>query len=116
MAEDVPPAVAAEIEGNPSRWPGVKILRQTRRDYPAGTLAAHVLGYLGPADPPPPGDSRPETEDNDAQELSGRAGVERQYQLLLRGRRGTAVELTDHSGRRLRPFTNRSRPPAATWC
>ena len=53
MAEDVPPAAAAEIEGNPSRWPGMKILRQTRRDYPAGTLAAHVLGYLGPADPPP---------------------------------------------------------------
>ena len=89
--------------------------------YPAGTLAAHVLGYLGPADPPPQGESRPETEGNDAQELTGRAGLERQYQVLLRGRRGTAVELTDHSGRLSRSLSStrarrRPRPGADAGC
>ena len=103
MVEDVPPTVATEIEGNLT-LAGSEIIRQTRRAYPAGTLAAHVLGYLGLADPPPQRDSQPETKDDDTQELTGRAGVERQYQRLLRGRSGEAVELTDHSGRLLRAF------------
>ncbi len=47
MVDDVSAAVAAEIENHPKQYPGVKIIRRLRRTYPAGTLAAHVLGYLG---------------------------------------------------------------------
>ena len=47
MAEDVPPAVVAEIKDNADRYPGVKIVELARRTYPQGTLAAHVLGHLG---------------------------------------------------------------------
>ena len=48
LVDNAPAAVAAEIEAHPRRYPGVKVLRHTRRTYPAGDLAAHVLGYLGP--------------------------------------------------------------------
>ena len=48
VVEDVPPAVVSEIESNADRYPGVKIVELTRRTYPQGTLAAHVLGHLGP--------------------------------------------------------------------
>ncbi len=95
MADDLSLAAAAQIEGAPDRFPGVKIVARTRRVYPAGSLAAHVIGYLGKVGPDDP------TTDAafDPDDLVGRAGVETQHDRLLRGRRGTLVELTDHGGR-----------------
>ena len=52
MAENIPSAVANEIESNALRYPGVSIVEHHRREYPRGSMAAHILGYLG--------DSRPE--------------------------------------------------------
>jgi penicillin-binding protein 2 len=103
MADEVPLATIAEIEGNPGRYPGVKIVERWRRDYPAGPLAAHVLGHLGPADSPPD----PDLPGGDAPELAGRMGLERQYERLLCGRRGVAVEWTDHGGRILNSYRER---------
>jgi penicillin-binding protein 2 len=94
MAEDLPLAVTAEIEGRPDRYPGVTIVQRTRRVYPAGTLAAHVLGHLGS------GENEP----------VGRIGVERQYDAVLRGHSGMAVDWTDHAGRVLE--SEREREPA----
>ena len=48
LAEDIPAAAAAEIQQHAEQYPGTRIICLTRRSYPAGTLAAHVLGYLGP--------------------------------------------------------------------
>ena len=48
LAEDIPAAAAAEIQQHADRYPGTRIVNLTRRTYPAGALAAHVLGYLGP--------------------------------------------------------------------
>jgi penicillin-binding protein 2 len=113
MVEDVSPAVVSEIEDNASRYPGAKIIELTRRTYPQGTLAAHVLGHLGLR------------EDKDAMERGragwggsctatpgaavqlppqplaervGRMGVERQYEAVLEARPGAAVEQHDRSG------------------
>ena len=47
LAEDVPAAAVAEIESHAERYPGTRIVQLTRRSYPRGELAAHVLGYLG---------------------------------------------------------------------
>ena len=48
VADDVPAAVVSEIDGHADRYPGTKIVELSRRTYPGGTLAAHVLGHLGP--------------------------------------------------------------------
>jgi len=131
MAEDVPLGAAAEIEGNPQQYPGVKILTRTRRAYPAGSLAAHVLGHLAPVekeelkDRAPLGsaavsaavsggqDARAPHGDApySAEDYVGRMGVERQYESLLRARRGVSVELTDHTGRAIASF--RAQEPGA---
>lgn len=97
VAEGLPLAVVAEIEGHPGRYPGVKIIQRTRRAYPSVRLAAHVLGHLAPVakkELRPGGEDRYHPDD-----FVGRMGLERQYESLLRGRRGAAVELTDHTGR-----------------
>ncbi len=85
-------AAAAEIERHPQKYPRVKIVRGLRRSYPCGTLAAHVLGYVGPG------------EDGRDGEPAGRDGVERQYDQRLRGRSGASVQLADHAGRVLKTY------------
>jgi penicillin-binding protein 2 len=96
MADDAPPAAVAEIENRGDRYPGVKVVELSRRFYPGGAQAAHVLGHLGAA-----GEG----------ELVGRMGVERQYESVLQGHRGTAVEQTDRGGRVLARYDRQ--PPAA---
>ena len=106
IVEDVPLALVAEIEAHPDRYPGVKILQGRRRAYPSGRLAAHVLGHLGPV---AKGDLRTGDAAYHPEDFLGRMGLERRYEPLLRGRRGEAVELTDHSGRVL--SSHRRREP-----
>jgi len=122
LAEDVPLRVVAEIEGHPERFAGVKIVERTRRVYPYGSLAAQVLGHLGHITARekgtgtfcakhPPGRSGKRClspfPGYHAEDFIGRAGVERQYEALLRAARGRAVELTDRSGRILSSFRER---------
>ncbi|HUY90870.1 MAG TPA: penicillin-binding transpeptidase domain-containing protein [Pirellulales bacterium] len=94
--EDVPLEAVAEIAAHPQRYPGVRIVERRRRIYPAGSLAAHVLGHLGP---------------NGDGGWAGQLGVERQFESLLRGRDGLSVELTNRSGQTL--STEREREPLA---
>jgi len=109
MVEDVPLALVAELEADPERYPCVKIVLRPRRAYPAGQLAAHVLGHLGPVEQEEL-DRGPRAQDAyGPQDRVGRLGLERQYERLLRGRRGLAVELTDRSGRVL--YSYRQREP-----
>jgi penicillin-binding protein 2 len=115
VANDVPAAVVSEIKAHPNRYPGTKILVLARRTYSYGTLAAHVLGQLGPVDEKDLADQRRVPQQAGTiclpDELVGRMGVERQYQAILRGHRGVAVEQTDHSGRVVAAY--RPREPLA---
>jgi penicillin-binding protein 2 len=48
IAKDVPYATVVQIEANSMTLPGMEIAVSTKRVYPRGTLAAQVIGYLGP--------------------------------------------------------------------
>jgi len=112
MAQELPPALAAELEAeldaeldaDAAQLPPVKIVSSRRRDYPLGSLAAHILGHLGAVGRQELDDRR---ADYRADDFVGRAGLERQYESSLRGRRGTAVELTNHSGAVLASYHER---------
>ncbi len=104
--------VAACVEGNPDRFPGLAIQQVTRRCYPAGNVAPHVIGYLGRAQPP----ARGETSDDPTVRPGDRigvAGIEKQYDRLLRGLPGILSRDTDPAtGAPLRHLLFPARPGA----
>jgi penicillin-binding protein 2 len=102
VAEDVSEQVAIEVMERREDFPGVLAEATALRAYPApyGVNAAHVLGYLSPitideldrleAAGQEPGKHR--------SDLVGRAGVERTYDVALRGTPGTKVVTVDNLG------------------
>lgn len=47
IARNVPVEKAAELEVNQTSYPGVSLGARSKRYYPQGEVACHVLGYLG---------------------------------------------------------------------
>jgi penicillin-binding protein 2 len=82
----------AEIGAHPEKYPGVEIVPQWRRRYPAGTLASHIIGHLGA----PPA-SRQATDSPPAERV-GRMGVEHHYERQLHGASGLKVEVIERDG------------------
>ncbi|MCX6998240.1 MAG: penicillin-binding protein 2 [Kiritimatiellaeota bacterium] len=85
----------ARLAERAGAWPGVDVIAAPLRIYPEGALAAHILGYVGRADPP---------QDEDASynyyevESSGKAGIEKRYDRELHGVAGEKVVPVDVSG------------------
>ena len=87
-------------------FPGVNVVQRTVRAYPYGSLAAHLLGYVGPInrteweaaqqriDPDADG-SKPYQLNHEI----GKTGVERIFEDQLRGIPGTRFLEVDASGR-----------------
>ena len=48
VAVDVNPELFVFLAERPDQFPGVEVLERTVRSYPYGSLAAHLLGYVGP--------------------------------------------------------------------
>ena len=96
IATDVPEQVIFEIREHAERYPGAETLVLPVRTYPKGTLAAHVLGYVG------------ETTESELARLRdkgyrlgdtiGRTGVERTYESSLRGTPGIEKLEVNSSG------------------
>jgi penicillin-binding protein 2 len=89
-------AVAA-IGAEPWRYPGVRVVERTRRIYPSGSLAAHLIGYTGPAE----GGVVESADADNPRRMVGIVGIEQRYESLLAGQPGQAVEQSDHGGRQL---------------
>lgn len=98
---DVDADVLARFAERADAFPGFSIEETVERTYPQGTLAAHLIGYVGR--------DRGEAEAGDvkysffAPELRGRAGVEHYYNSFLRGVSGERELLVDARG-----FTTRT--------
>ncbi len=74
--------------------PGVGVLPQRKRLYPAGTVAANVLGTVG-------------------RDGTGLAGLESAYNKSLAGKNGTLVVEEDPQGRPIPSGTHREKAPVA---
>ena len=71
------------IEEHAEDFPGIEAKYAAVREYPQGSLAAHVLGYLGPLTEKQAKD--PKYADFPSGTLIGKAGVEAVYDDRLRG-------------------------------
>ena len=85
------------ISERTEEFPGVTVNDDYVRNYPKGTLAAHVLGYTGAI-------TQEELEQDTFEGLSndsvvGKSGVERSYEKTLRGEAGKKVYNVDALGR-----------------
>jgi len=96
LADDVDPTKALSLVEQPDRFPGVAVESRPVRFYPRpqGISAAQALGYLGQVRAEEVGDSRGLVADD----LVGRAGLEQQYDSVLRGVPGRTVVSVDARG------------------
>ncbi|MGB0613263.1 MAG: penicillin-binding protein 2, partial [Miltoncostaeaceae bacterium] len=83
LEEETGPALQAYVEERASQLPGISLRAAYVRDYPQGSIAAHVLGYTGPI----PAEQEEKYADRGyvGNETVGRAGIEAQYEQYLRG-------------------------------
>ncbi len=115
VKEDISDETAFRLREQQSDLPGVQVLVESVRNYPAGDLASHYLGYVG----------RIDAEEYDQlkkqgyqlNDRLGKAGVESAYESVLRGKAGYRLAEIDAAGRetavvRSKPATWRSR---LTW-
>ena len=82
---------------NKSRFPGVNLERRMQRYYPLGTVASHVIGYVGRID-----DRDLERLDKDnyaGTSHIGKVGVEAAHEGLLHGQAGYDLAEVDAHGR-----------------
>ncbi len=100
LRRDVPKEAVAALEENRMDLPGVLVQVEPVRDYLHGTLAAHLLGYLGEIDDRDLAALR--RQGYEAGELIGKDGVERIYDRYLKGRNGQIQDEVDAEGRPLR--------------
>lgn len=102
LVEDATLPQVSRIEERRSQLPGVKVESTARRRYLSSSLASHALGYVNEVS---------ETElvrmsalGYGAGDVVGKSGVEKRYELLLRGRDGVEYWVCDASGIELYPF------------
>ncbi len=118
VAFDVADELLLYLGERPDLFPGVAVEQQTVRSYPYGTLAAHVLGYVGPitgeeyaevANRWDPLDPTAKTYRRDDQ--IGKTGVERIFEDELRGVPGRRVYEVDNRGEIVREIVSERRDP-----
>ena len=103
LLDDVSLEVVAEIETHPEQYPGVRSGVTSRRVYPLGRVAPHLVGYRGEIDADelkvrherfPNGDPL----DYQPGDTIGRSGIEQSYEHALRGVRGQRKIVRDRHG------------------
>ncbi|MCB1038409.1 MAG: penicillin-binding transpeptidase domain-containing protein [Acidimicrobiales bacterium] len=101
IAEDLTVEDEIYFSEQQDRYPSVVVERTTVREYPFGSLAAHVLGYVGALSDTQWADLK---DHNDAAkpyvqtDEIGKAGVEATYEEYLRGTPGKRVYEVDRAG------------------
>jgi penicillin-binding protein 2 len=96
VASNVKPEVALSIIEHPELFPGVSADTKAVRVYPQGSLAAHEIGYIGPASQAQIADKKSGYVANDT---VGQSGIESSYDKELRGTAGVKKLAVDRYGR-----------------
>lgn len=107
LASDMTRRQLFEIEEMRPELPGVSIQTDWTRSYPYGVVASHVIGYLGKINPEEY--QRSDRERYGFTALVGRTGIEKVFDLKLRGWRGGKQVEVNARGERIRVIAEK--PP-----
>lgn len=102
MFSEVEFEVFSRIEENIWQLPGISHQIESKRVYPAGVRAAHVLGYLREV-------SEADFRSTNIYRLgdkAGRTGIERTYESFLRGETGVQLRRVNAFGQGIGPYGN----------
>jgi penicillin-binding protein 2 len=96
LKQDVPNDLVYYLRENQTQYPGVTVQRVYVRNYPAGTLAAHIYGYVREV-------TKDQLKEARYQGLQpgdqvGQSGVENTYDNVLRGTNGLTKVQVDAAG------------------
>jgi penicillin-binding protein 2 len=110
LRSDVGHYLVYYLQENQDRFPGVEVQRVFVRDYPDGTLAAHILGNVGEISP----EQLKERQYRGLQpgDKIGQDGVEYTYDRFLRGKPGLTRVQVDALGEPTPNGRLVSKPPA----
>ena len=109
VARNVSKPVALKLAEQEPDLPGIQLVMSTRRSYPQGTLAAHVLGYTGEI-----GDTELEKLRADGyvmKDTIGKEGIELQYESLLRGQKSQKLIEVDAGGKAVKTLQEKPAAP-----
>jgi penicillin-binding protein 2 len=109
VAEDLTMSQVASIQAQSLSFPELNVEPVQRRNYPYGTMAAHVIGFIGEVS------ERDLTQHQGLKQgdLIGKRGVEMMYDEYLRGKDGTQYWEYDSHGRRLAEMRSARQDPVA---
>ncbi len=93
--------IARVVEEKSVDWPGVEVEVEPIRDYPTGSLTAHLVGFLGPIPALQEVELRAQGFVPNRDKI-GYSGVEASLQDILAGRNGLRVVQVDVAGQELR--------------
>ncbi len=108
VARDISQESVIWLEENRLDLPGIINVIEPKRYYTPGVKSPHIFGYVGEVTPREQ-KLHPEYEQGD---LVGKKGLEKEYDLQLRGSKGVKFVTVDASGRELGKLDiNRDIPP-----
>jgi penicillin-binding protein 2 len=107
LAEELNMSQVAAIQAQSIVFPEVNVVPVQRRNYPYGTMAAHVLGFIGEVNDK----ELKANEELEQGDLIGKRGVELMYDQYLRGRGGAEYWEYDADGRRLSEYVPARKQP-----
>ena len=109
ITEDLTMPQVAMIQAQAVMFPELNVEPVQRRNYPYGTMAAHILGFIGEVSEREIAKHR-ELKQGD---LIGKRGVELMYDQYLRGKDGAQYWEYDSHGRRLAEYRPARKNPQA---
>ncbi|MGL5067936.1 MAG: penicillin-binding transpeptidase domain-containing protein [Sarcina sp.] len=100
IAQNIGKTLAFVFDQQQAQLPGVSIVETPIRYYPYGTLASHVIGYMGKI-PSSEANKYEEQGYNVSTDLVGVAGLESAYQNVLRGTTGGSMVKVNAAGQKI---------------
>ena len=114
IAVDVPEDLLVYFGERPNLYPGVKVADRSVRSYLYGSLAGHVLGWVGPVTSSELSTRKPvEGKDYSLRDQIGKSGIELMFEDDLRGKNGKKIVEVDRRGRVIRERTDLFKRPVA---